>query len=98
VSQKPEYVIDAANFDTFAGFVEECNRVFIRPFGGEWHGKLDAFNDYLWWGEGDYVIVWKGAEKSRQDFERESGKPGRKLYHALVEIIRDQEHVELRLE
>lgn len=98
MSEKQVYVIDAANFDTFAGFVEGCNRSFIRSFSGEWHGNLDAFNDYLWWGDSDYVIVWKGAKKSRQDFERESGKPGRKLFHALVEIMREQEHVELRLE
>jgi hypothetical protein len=101
MSAKPVYVIDAANFDTFAGFIEECNRNFIRAFGGEWSGHLDVFNDYLYWSKPEipeYVLIWRGAEKSRQDFERASGKSGRKLYHDLVEIIRDQEHVELRLE
>lgn len=95
------YLIDAANFDTFAGFVAECNRSFIRSFSGEWHGNLDALNDYLWWSNPEieeYVLVWRGAEKSRRDFEREGGVPGRKLYHTLIDIIRDQEHVELRLE
>ena len=97
---KPVYIIDATNFDTFAGFVEECNRSFIRSFSGEWNGNLDAFNDYLWWSDPDteYVLVWRGAEKSRRDFELESGKPGRKLYHTLIDIIRSQDHVELRLE
>jgi hypothetical protein len=101
MNEKPVYLIDAANFDTFAGFIEECNRSFIRPFGGEWGGNLDGFNDYLYWSKpkiSEYVLVWRGAEKSRQDFERESGEPGRRLYHTLVEIIRDQEHVELQLE
>ena len=98
MGEKPVYVIDAANFDTFAGFVEECNRSFIRSFSGEWNGNLNAFNDYLCWSEGEYVIVWKGAEKSRQDFERESRTTGRDLYPELLEIIRFQDHVELRLE
>jgi hypothetical protein len=126
MGEKPVYVIDAANFDTFAGFVEECNRVFIRSFTGEWHGSLDAFNDYLWWGEGEYVIVWKGAEKSRRELghpamagwltanadrchpsnvpgvlrrrEQALAGQGPTLFDTLVEIIREQEQVELRLE
>jgi hypothetical protein len=67
VSAKPVYVIDAANFDTFAGFIEECNRSFIRSFGGEWNGNLDTFSVYLYWGDSAYTLVWKNSEKSRAD-------------------------------
>jgi hypothetical protein len=34
-----------ANFSDFPGFVEECDPAFISRIGGEWNGKLDAFND-----------------------------------------------------
>lgn len=101
MGEKPVYVIDAANFDTYAGFVAECNRCFIHSFGGYWGGHLDGFNDFLWWSNPEipeYILVWRGTEKSRLDFEREQGMAGRRLYHTLIEIIRDQDHVELQLE
>jgi hypothetical protein len=63
----PTYVIDGANFGDFTGFVAECNRAFVRAFGGEWGGNLDAFNDYLWWGDEEYTLVWRNAAKSRTD-------------------------------
>jgi hypothetical protein len=65
--ESPTYAIDGANFGDFAGFVAECNRGFIRSFGGEWSANLDAFNDYLWWGDGRYVLVWRNSAKSRAD-------------------------------
>ena len=123
---KPVYVIDGANFSDFAGFVAECNRAFIAHFGGTWGGNLDAFNDYLYWGDPEYVIVWRNAEKSRADLghqamaawleenwgrchpsnqadvrrrlTRARKNKGPTLFDWLVEIIRDQAHVELRLE
>jgi hypothetical protein len=86
---KPIYVIDGANFSDFAGFVEECNRGFIRHFGGQWNGNLNAFNDYFSWGDDEYVLVWKNVEKSRREID---------TFDVILEIIRDQSHVELRLE
>lgn len=73
--EKPTYVIDGANFSDFAGFIEECNRSFIREAsaGDEWRGNLDAFNDYLYWGPYNggrwtpTVIVWRNSAKSRVD-------------------------------
>lgn len=126
MSEKPVYVIDGANFSDFAGFIEECNRGFIRSFGGEWCGNLDAFNDYFNWGEGDYILVWKNADKSRTDLghpamadwfdgnarrchpvnvpgvlerrDRARAQQGPTFFDWLVEIIREQPNVELRLE
>ena len=126
MAEKPVYVIDGANFSDFAGFIEECNRGFIRAFGGEWNGNLDAFSDYFNWGDGDYVVVWKNADKSRVDLghpamaawlERNSRRchpsnvqdvlqrlgqareqRGPTFFDWLVEIIREQPNVELRLE
>jgi hypothetical protein len=124
--EKPVYVIDGANFSDFAGFIEECNRGFIRAFGGEWHGSLDAFSDYFHWTDGDYVLIWKNSEKSRVDLghavmaawldgnsrrchpsnvqsvlqrlgvAREQQGPT--FFDWMVEIIREQPNVELRLE
>ncbi len=85
----PTYVIDSLNFSTFEEFVEECNRGFIRSFGGEWHGNLDAFNDYFYWGDGDYILVWKNFERARAVLG---------ILDMILEIIREQPNVELRLE
>ncbi|HEY1187162.1 MAG TPA: hypothetical protein VGE74_05860 [Gemmata sp.] len=73
--EKPTFVIDGANFRDFAGFIEECNRGFIRETsgGGECHGSVDALHDYLYWGPYNgglwtpTVIVWRNATKSRID-------------------------------
>jgi hypothetical protein len=86
---KPTYVIDSSNFSTFEEFVEECNRGFIREFGGEWHGNFDAFNDYFNWREGDYVLIWRNFEQARSVIG---------LVDMILEIIREQPNVELRLE
>jgi hypothetical protein len=123
---KPAYVIDGSEFSDFAGFIEECNRGFIRRFGGEWNGNLDAFNDYLWWSEGNYLLVWKHSAKSRTELghaaiaswlegnsrrchpsnvpsvlerlDRAGRGEGPTLFDWLVEIIREEPKVELRLE
>jgi RNAse (barnase) inhibitor barstar len=91
MAEKPVYIIDGANFSNFEGFVEECNRGFIRAFGGEWSGNLNAFNDYFSWGEGDYIVVWKHFERARSSL-------GRAYFDVILGIIRDQRNVELRLE
>lgn len=91
MADKPVYVIDGANFSDFGGFIEECNRRFIRAFGGEWNGNWNAFNDYFSWTEGDYVLIWK-------QFERARAALGEVDLDIVLEIIRDQPHVELRLE
>ncbi|MBN9119225.1 MAG: barstar family protein [Planctomycetes bacterium] len=126
MADKPVYVIDGTNFGDFAGFIEECNRGFIRAFGGDWNGNLDAFNDYFYWGDGDYVLVWKNSGKSRTDLghaamadwldgnsrrchplnvqsvlqRREAARHGHgpTFFDWLIEIIREQLNVELRLE
>ena len=60
------FTIDGRNFDDFAGFVREFNRVFCSPFNVVWEGNLDAFNDYLSWPEEKYTLVWKHSGLSRQ--------------------------------
>ena len=89
--QKPIYVIDGANFSDFAGFVEECNRAFIRSFGGEWTGgSWMAFHDYFSWAEGEYILVWKRFDLASDAVHAE--------FNTIMSIIEDQAHVELRLE
>lgn len=91
MAEKPVYVIDGENFSDFEGFIEECNRGFIRETsgGGECGGNLDAFNDYLWQAlstgrrRTGYVIVWRNAGKSR----RELGH--RALVRWLAESLRE---------
>jgi hypothetical protein len=88
---KPTYVIDGASFSDLDGFIEECNRSFIRGFGGEWNGlSWDAFHDYFSWTEGDYVLVWKR-------FDRAHDALGEHL-DIILDIISGEPHVELRLE
>lgn len=89
--QRPIYVIDGANFSDFAGFVEECNRAFIRSFGGEWNGNWNAFHDYLSWTEGEYVLVWK-------HFDRAVDAIGDVDRDIVLDIVAENGHVELRLE
>ena len=89
--QRPIYVIDGANFSDFARFVEECNRAFIRGFGGEWNGNWNAFHDYLSWTEGEYVLVWK-------HFDRAVDAIGDVDRDIVLDIVAENGHVELRLE
>ena len=52
------FTIDARRVRSFPEFVEAVNAGLIRPVGGEWHGNLDAFNDYLSWPDDEqYELV-----------------------------------------
>ena len=59
------FKIDGKSFDGFAGFVREFNRGFVCHVGGDWHGNLDAFNDYLSWADGPCILKWLSPAKSR---------------------------------
>ena len=59
------YVIDGDNFTDFDSFTKEFTRVLCSQFGANWRGHLDAFNDFLYWPERPYVLVWKSVERSR---------------------------------
>lgn len=63
----PNFEIDGERFDDFAGFIVEFNRGFVSQVGGNWKGNLDAFNDYLSWGDDRSTIRWLSSEKSRMD-------------------------------
>jgi hypothetical protein len=86
---KPVYVINGQRFSDWDGLIEEFNRVLIRPNSGEWKGNLDAFFDYLNWVDQEYVLVWRHADLSRRQVF---------LFDTLIELIRDEPKVELRLE
>ena len=62
---KPVLTIDGNNVYDFASFIQEFNRTFSQ-FDVEWSGNLDAFNDYLVWPDGEYILVWERSELSRQ--------------------------------
>ena len=64
---RPIYEIDGNNFNDFAGFIQEFNHGFVSRVGGRWNGNLDAFNDYLSWGDQRSVIYWKHSAKSKID-------------------------------
>lgn len=49
----------------YSGFIQEFNRAF-SGCSADWDGNLDAFNDYLVWPEGAYVLIWKDSEVSRR--------------------------------
>src|SRR5262245_24743429 len=66
------FEINGDHFDDFEGFIREFNRVFISQIAGDWNGNLDAFNDYLSWPEGPYVIKWRKSWKSRRDLGYEA--------------------------
>jgi hypothetical protein len=66
------FEIDGERFDDFTGFVAEFNRSFVSHVGGNWKGNLDAFNDYLSWGDQRSTIRWLHSEKSRTDLGHEA--------------------------
>ncbi|MFN3151918.1 hypothetical protein [Bremerella sp.] len=59
--------IDGERFDDFPGFIAEFNRGFVSHVGGQWNGNMDAFNDYLYWGDQGSTIRWMHSNKSRDD-------------------------------
>ena len=56
------FAVDCRSIASFEDFVAAMNRGFVRHVGGEWHGNLDAFNDYLSWpSEDEYqlkIVGW----------------------------------------
>lgn len=66
------FEIDGNNFNDFPGFIVEFNRCFVSHVGGDWHGNLDAFNDYLSWTDGRCTICWRNSSKSAIDLGYES--------------------------
>jgi hypothetical protein len=69
---EPVFIIDGSKFDDFAGFIQEFNRAFSSQLGAEWHGNLDAFNDFLSWPGGKYTLLWKQSDLSgrRLDYDK----------------------------
>ena len=73
MSETKTHVIDGQNFTNFAEFTQEFNRAFA-DIDADWHGNLDAFDDYLDWptfetgtletGKG-YVLIWRHSAASR---------------------------------
>lgn len=63
------YTLNAARFDTLAGFYTALYRVI--PFLPDYKPthNLDALNDVLYSGFGKHpvVLIWKHADKSKQD-------------------------------
>lgn len=56
--------IEGDRVHDFETLVAEFNRVY-SGFDVLWNGNLDAFNDYLFWPDEEYVLVWKQSELSR---------------------------------
>ena len=67
MSKSKTYAIDGQNFTNLAEFAQEFNRAFA-DIGADWHGNLDAFNDYLDWPtletEDRYVLIWRHSAVS----------------------------------
>ena len=40
-----EYVVDVSAARSWSEFISAFNEGFVRQFGGDWNGNLDAFND-----------------------------------------------------
>jgi len=61
------YVIDGSRFHDYSGLRTEFNNVVLANFDLKWNGGLDAFNDFLSWPDGPWIMVWKNSELSRRN-------------------------------
>lgn len=91
-----EYFVDLSAAHSWADFVAAFNDGFVRHVGGEWHGNLDAFNDYLWWpDEHPYRLVVRGWGACAADVNRHESWDRRPILDVVRAILADNPHVEV---
>lgn len=93
-----EYIVDISAAESWADFIAAFNEGFIRTFGGEWNGNLDAFNDYLYWpDEHPYRVVIHGWHERASAINRHLAPDGRPVLDVVAEIFRENPQVEIDL-
>jgi hypothetical protein len=91
-----EYIVDLSSVTSYQDFIAAFNEGFIRPVGGEWHGNLDAFNDYLWWPEEHpYRLVLRGWQACAPAVNQHQTWDHRHVREVLVDIFRDNPQAEV---
>ena len=93
-----EYVVDVSRATSWADFIAAFNEGFIGLVGGEWHGNLDAFNDYLWWpDERPYRLTVRGWQTCSGAVNRHKTWDQRPVMEVIAEIFRDNPQAEVLL-
>ncbi len=91
-----EYVVDLTAVTSWPDFIAAFNEGFVRPVGGEWHGNLDAFNDYLSWPDEDqYRLVIRGWQACAAQVNRQPTCDQRPVLDVISEIFRDNPQAEV---
>lgn len=90
---KQTITFNGFNFSDLESFYDEIDNVLTKDLDWRTGHNLDAFNDLLRGGFGVYEygepvnLVWINFSHSRKTL-------GKELIDTLVEIIRDQDHIE----
>jgi hypothetical protein len=93
-----EYVVDVSHAASWDDFIAAFNQGFVRQVGGEWHGNLDAFNDYLFWpDEHPYHLVIQGWHSCFPAVNEPKTGDGKGVLEIIAEIFRDNPQVEVAL-
>ena len=98
ITTKKTIVIKGDTFSTLEGFYTEIDNILTKDLDWKTGHNLDAFNDLLRGGFGvhDYYepikLIWQNSHKSKSDLN--TLKNGQAIYQILVDIIKDQDHIE----
>lgn len=91
--QQKELIIDGNQFSDLKGFFNEIGAILTE--GNKWGKNWNALNDILHsgfikteYGE-PFILIWKNSEKSKGELQD---------YLDLVDLIREHQHIDLRLE
>lgn len=82
-----EYVVDVTEATTWLGFIEAFNAGFVRRFGSEWDGNLDAFNDY------PYRLVTRGWRVCFGQVNQHLTRDKQPVMNVITEIIHSNPQV-----
>ena len=90
-------LIEGDNFSTLESFYIEIDRVLTKDLNWKTGHNLNAFNDLLRGGFGDEYnepikLIWQNSVKSKTELC--ATKHGLTIYQTLVDIIKDQPHIE----
>jgi RNAse (barnase) inhibitor barstar len=87
--------IDGDSFSDLATFYDEIEKKFTKDLGWKIGRNLDAFNDVLRGGFGitkytePIEVVWGNSQKSKVDLSE--------TFNVILEIIKDNKHIQLEL-
>ncbi|MHC5083839.1 MAG: barstar family protein [Planctomycetota bacterium] len=94
---KKKFEIDGSSFNDLKSFYDEVEKVLCPNLDFRWGRNLNAFNDILLGGFGSFEpeetidLVWKDSGKSKINL-------GLNLFDTLIQIIKDNSHINLIVE